>query len=198
MGQSADRRRTRVARRPAARRSGAYALVAIAVLFAAACSGDHQGVRGATTTSAPPTSAVAAPTTIGPVRPSTTVARAAPVSTLASGTYLDGTPGTPHYFLSLATKADGSLSGSLGFLYQDGKTSVVFPFGGTARGGVATLHPGPPPQSGSASQSPGSVPSVVSATFGSGAITLGQCTTYMHFATSTADCVFHFSSEGLR
>jgi hypothetical protein len=116
---------------------------------------------------------------------------------LPDGIYVDGGEGTPHYFISLKNGTGGGISGSVAFLYQDGQTSVVFTFDGTVQSGVATLHPISIPQNGgSASQNPATVPSVLSATLGSKSIALGECTSYLHFTESLAQCQFIFSSRG--
>ncbi|MHB1582717.1 MAG: PASTA domain-containing protein [Acidimicrobiales bacterium] len=116
-----------------------------------------------------------------------------------NGIYVDGSQGTPHYFISLTNTTGGGLSGSVDFLYQDGQTSVVFTFEGTTQNAVATLHPTNIPQNGgSASQNPATVPSAISATLGPASISLGECTSYLHFTQSLAQCGFAYSSQGVR
>ena len=115
---------------------------------------------------------------------------------VANGIYVAGSPGTPHYFISL-TNGSGGITGSVEFLYQDGQTSVVFTFDGTVQNGMATLNPtGVPQNGGSASQDPATVPSAISATLGQGSISLGECTSYLHFTKSLAQCDFTYSSGG--
>jgi len=132
----------------------------------------------------------------------TTATSSAPGGTAPAfplGVYVDGPPGTPHYYLSVGQAPDGSLSGALHFLYQDGQTSVVFTFTGTVSGDAGTLKPVTIPQdAGSASQDPSTVPGAVSATFGGNTVLLGECTAYLHFATSLQDCTFTYSSKGVR
>jgi len=129
-------------------------------------------------------------TAVVPTTPSTS----APISsTLPNGTYREGTSTQttfPGYFISLLTRTDGTVTGSVDFSYEDGQTSVVFTFTGTGQDGVLTLMPNSVPQNGSAAQNPNSVPSAIAATYGGGSINLGECTQYLHFAMSNADCLF--------
>jgi hypothetical protein len=105
------------------------------------------------------------------------------VTTLPSGIYTDGPQGTPHYFITLTSQADGTLSGTVTFLAQDGNTPTAFTFTGTTQSGVATLTP--------------SVGSAITAPYSNGQIMLGGCTSYLQFAQSNADCTFNFSPNGL-
>jgi hypothetical protein len=50
------------------------------------------------------------------------------------------------------------------------------------------------PQNGSASQNPTTVPAAISATYGPGSITLGECSSYLHFVQSMAQCTFSRSA----
>ena len=102
---------------------------------------------------------------------------------LPSGTYVSGPEGTAHYFISLTTSSTGDLKGTVSFLAQDGQTPTAFTFSGTTQATVATL-------------TPSSGPPTIAALFGSQQITLGECTTYLQFATSNADCDFTFSPSG--
>jgi hypothetical protein len=102
---------------------------------------------------------------------------------LPSGIYLDGGPGTPHYYISLSSdQGNGTISGSLSFLYQDGQTSPVFSFTGLTNSGTATLTP--------SSDSP------ISATYSTKQLQLGECTQYLKFARSLSQCTFTFSPGG--
>jgi len=114
---------------------------------------------------------------------STTAPASTLTTTLPSGIYTDGPQGTPHYFVTLTSQADGTLQGTVTFLAQDGNTPTVFTFTGTTQSGVATLTP--------------SVGSPITAPFGTNQITLGNCTSYLQFAQSNADCTFNFSPNGL-
>jgi hypothetical protein len=146
---------------------------------------------GSTSTSQTPE-----PTTTGPA--TTTMPPSLPASSpgLQSGLYLDGTQGSPHYFVSLTAESNGRLIGAVEFLYQDGQTSVVINFSGTWQGGVATLHPESIPQNGSASQEPSTVPSAISMPYSRTGIELGECTQYLHFAEGESQCEFSYSANG--
>jgi hypothetical protein len=104
-----------------------------------------------------------------------------------SGDYVDGADGTPHYFVTLSAQPNGSLTGSVQFLAQDGNTNVAFSFSGTWRAGVAILTPG-----GGTAQN---VPSSISMPFSSSGLSLGGCTGYLQFATSQASCQFSFNGS---
>jgi hypothetical protein len=102
---------------------------------------------------------------------------------LPSGIYLDGGSGTPHYYVSLKVEPDGTLSGALSYLYQDGQTSPVFSFSGPTNSGTATL-----------TRSTGGSP--ISLTYSANQMQFGECTQYLKFATSLAQCTFTFSPGG--
>ncbi|MCK4177898.1 hypothetical protein [Aciditerrimonas ferrireducens] len=153
------------------------------------------GSAGSVSTSSHP-QRVAATGSDAPGSSSTAAAASTPL--VGTGVYVDGGVGTPHYFVVLNTSTASSIGGSVDFVYQDGQTSVVFTFRGTVGddGTVATLTPLAVPQhSGSASQPPGSIPSALSATLAHGSISLGECTSYLHFAPSEAACTFSASSS---
>jgi hypothetical protein len=117
--------------------------------------------------------------------PAPTTSTTSPLaSTLPSGTYTNGPSGTPHYFITLTTSTDGTLSGTVTFLAQDGRTPTAFTFTGTSQDGVATLTP--------------SQGSTITAPFSANQLTLDGCTTYLQFATSTSDCLFSFSPGGVQ
>jgi hypothetical protein len=124
--------------------------------------------------------------------PSTTTTTTSPSTTatsptaglLPSGIYTDGQSGTPHYFITLTTSPNGDLRGNVSFLAQDGQTRLAFTFTGTTQSGSATLTP--------------STGQPISATFTDGQLALGDCTTYLEFATSNADCTFSFSASGVQ
>lgn len=85
----------------------------------------------------------------------------------------------------------------MNYLYQDGQTSVVFTFtglnqgiGGSSERGILTLTPELVPRDGSASQKPSTLPSAISATYDSSRISFGECTNYLHFANTLAECTF--------
>jgi hypothetical protein len=139
------------------------------------------------------TSTIPSTTVIRP--PSSASTTAVPVQNpLPSGIYANGAPGTPHYYLSLTGASNGSVTGSVSFLYQDGQSSVVITFDGTSQNGTALLHPTSVPQNGSASQNPATVPAAISANYGQESITLGECPSYLHFVQSMTQCTFASSA----
>jgi hypothetical protein len=83
----------------------------------------------------------------------------------------------------LTSQADGTISGSVSFLYQDGQTSPVFSFSGPTNSGTATLTP-----------SSGGSP--ISITYSKKQMQLGECTGYLKFASSLAQCTFSYSPGG--
>ena len=116
----------------------------------------------ATVTSSPSASALAGPT-------------------LASGIYVDGPPGTPHYFVTLTAAADGTIAGTLAFIAQDGQTTEARPFTGQVLDGIATLNF----KGGSTG----------TASVGTAGFELGECQQWMSFAQSRTDCDFHLASS---
>jgi hypothetical protein len=113
----------------------------------------------------------------------TTTTASAAARELPSGIYLDGGSGTPHYYVSLTTQSDGTISGSLSYLYQDGQTSAVFSFSGSTNSGTATLTP-------STAGGP------ISVTYSAKQMQFGECTQYLKFAQSMAQCTFTYSPGG--
>jgi hypothetical protein len=95
-----------------------------------------------TTTTAPPAPATTSPPVVSPpappVAPATTVppTTVPPPPVVPNGVYVSDVAGdVPHYFLSLTMSTDGSVTGSVAFAYQDGQTSTVFAFAGSAQTG---------------------------------------------------------------
>jgi hypothetical protein len=113
----------------------------------------------------------------------------------SAGTYVDGGQGTPHYFVSLTFDAGNQVHGSVGFIYQDGQTGAAFTVTGTIRTGVMTLYPSnvQPPRQGMTALAD-HVPTVIMAPSQVNSLTLGDCTSYLTFATSLADCTFTHAS----
>jgi hypothetical protein len=117
---------------------------------------------------------------------------------LPNGIYVNGAPNTSlvtHYFVSLTNGANGGVSGSVDFQYEEGQVIVVFTFGGTVQNGIATLLPiAVPRNGGSASQNPGAVPSAIAAPIGHKSLFLSGCTAYLHFVEGQAQCGFAYHS----
>lgn len=172
------------------------ALFALAILLAlgiAIFAITRPSPKGQAASSTRPTTT--SPASTSTTRPTTTAPPATVSNPLASGTYANGSPGTPHYFLSVSSSSSGDLTGSVNYLYQDGQTSVVFTFDGSDQNGTATVRPTSVPQNGAASQNPATVPAVISATYGQGSVDLGECVSYLHFAQSLAQCTFTDSPQ---
>jgi hypothetical protein len=104
-------------------------------------------------------------------------------SELPSGIYVNGPQGTPHYFIALTDNADGTFRGTVSLLAQDGQTSAVFTFTATNQSGIATLTT--------------SSGRIITGPYGAKALTLGECTAYLQFVQSLADCTFTFAPGGL-
>jgi serine/threonine protein kinase len=142
--------------------------VALVVAIILAVAGVFNGGPSTTTTTTSPSTTTTSPT----------------AGLLPSGIYTDGQSGTPHYFITLTTSPNGDLRGNVSFLAQDGQTRLAFTFTGTTQSGSATLTP--------------STGQPISATFTDRQLALGDCTTYLEFATSNADCTFSFSASGVQ
>jgi hypothetical protein len=148
----------------------------------AACSDDSDSnssqstttARRSTTTSAAP-STTAAPTTTTAAPTTTTAASNVP----QSGSYVNGSSDVPHYVLQLTANPNGSLSGTMTFIFQDGTSSEVFTFSGQTSGSSATLTP--------------STGSPIQATFAQGQVQLENCTSYLQYATEATQCTFTLS-----
>ena len=65
----------------------------------------------------------------------------APAAALATGTYAPaGASGTPHYVVTISSAENTDFGGAMNFVYQDGKTSLVFDFSGTVTGPRGWRH----------------------------------------------------------
>jgi len=148
----------------------AAALLGVAVLLAACATSHSVGGVGSSTTE-PGTSAPGSGS-------STTATTATPSSLPAAGTYVDGPSDQPHYALVLAVGPAGALSGTLNFVYQDGRTAAQFTFSGTAASGTAQLT------------SHGGGPGAFTAGYAPGRFVLSGCTAYLQYAMSAAACTF--------
>lgn len=115
--------------------------------------------------------------------------------TLSSGVYNGGSPSTPHYFVVLTVGTDGSVKGSVQYVFQDGQTTVVIPFTGNAQSGVATLNVGQIPNTGRSWLNATNAPSSISATYTSSSLNLGECSSYLS-VQSLSQCDFTYSPNG--
>jgi hypothetical protein len=102
---------------------------------------------------------------------------------LPSGIYVNGPPGTPHYFIALTDTTAGAFRGTVSFSAQDGQTSAAFTFTATTQSGIATLTT--------------SSGRIITAPMGPKQISLGVCTDYLPFVQGLADCSFTFAPGGL-
>jgi hypothetical protein len=160
-------------RRPSPRTLSAAAPLAVLAALSAACStsGSSSASTATTTSSSMPVSPTTAPsTTAGGVVP-------------ATGVYADGATGTPHYLLDVTAVSGSTMSGTLEFVFQDGRTQTVWTFTGTVHDGSATL-----------TTSPGG--KTISLTYTTSSIVLASCTAYLQYAQSDSQCTFTRSSPG--
>jgi PASTA domain len=123
-----------------------------------------------------------------------------PASLFPTGVFVNGTVGTPQYFITLVAKGGYQFSGSVNFLYQDGQTSVVFTFDGTGFGGAATIRPTADPGAGSDLQTSGTLPASITASYAKDAIgwiDLHSCNAFLHFINAATQCNFESTTSGL-
>lgn len=167
------------------RRVAAGAALALAVVLAGCGGAAHRGAtnRSTTSSSAPTTTQSTSPPATAPATSSTA---AQPASTLpGAGYYADGPMSQPRYYIDLVSSTPATVSGTVGFQYQDGRTQSQFSFSGAPRAGQATFT------------TDGS-PSTVQATYTSGAIDLPGCNSYLPYAgTSAGACSFSFQGTSL-
>jgi len=98
---------------------------------------------------------------------------------LASGLYTDGPDGTPHYDLSFAPGPGGVLTGSVSFLYQDGRVSTVGSYAATlSRSGKITLTLGDG--------------KTLSGIYTAGHLNLAGCAAALPLATFAGGCAFAY------
>lgn len=169
-------------------------------------SGGGAGTTDGTTTTRPPgtttttTTPSSTPTSAGSSStsaPAGTTTTAPGGGILATGTYVAGSPGTPHYVVRVTSAAPDAVAGSVQFVYQDGRTVTVLTFTGTTAGPVATLRPTATTRIGnSGRQRTASLPPSVTATLGRGSLVLQGCTGFLTFATTASDCAFTLTSGG--
>ena len=104
---------------------------------------------------------------------------------LPAGYYVDGGPGTPHYFLLVSKSHGAAVSGTLGFLGQDGQTGLTQPFTGRVSDGLVTFS--------------FSKAGNRTATFDTGStpasLDLGACLNYLHLNQSVTQCTFNHASN---
>lgn len=187
--------------------SAAVVAVALALgLGLGLSSGGGAGTADGTTTTRPPgtttstTSPSATPTSAGT---SSTTAPTGATTTgpgsgiLVTGTYVAGSPGTPHYVVRVTSATPDAVAGSVQFDYQDGRTATVLTFTGTAAGPDVTLRPTAVTRVGiSGRQRTTPLPPSITASLGRGTLVLEGCTGFLDFATTASDCTFTLTSGG--
>jgi len=120
--------------------------------------------RASTPSPPPPPSPAPAPPGSGPV---------------PGGLYVDAPDGSPHYIIALSLSEHDAISGSVTFLYQDGRTATVGRYTGTVSpGGKLTMVFG----SGKA----------LAGAYGRGVLTLANCRPVLAWAASVAGCRFSY------
>lgn len=139
---------------------------------AAACgSSGPSSHQSSTTSSTTPTTSPATTTTTGAAN-----------GLLAVGQYTSGAQSQPHYVIDISESSASTLSGTITFVYQDGRTSTVLTFSGTPASGSAALTTAPGAR-------------VVNATYTSDSIVLESCTEYLQYATNATACSFSYTSS---
>lgn len=97
---------------------------------------------------------------------------------LADGLYVDAPDGQPHYVLALARNRSGAVSGSISYLYQDGRISTIGKYTGMlASNGRLTITIGG---------------RTLTGTYQSTQFTLASCTRALRWATQQGDCGFTY------
>jgi hypothetical protein len=98
---------------------------------------------------------------------------------LADGLYTDAADGTPHYVIALDVSGNDSISGSVTFLYQDGRTQTIGKYTGKLSGSGrlrVTFAGG----------------KALAGTYGTGQLTLTGCTSVLTWAVRPAGCRFTY------
>jgi len=104
---------------------------------------------------------------------------------IPAGYYVDGRPGTPHWFIHLDTGPGDEISGTIAFVGQDGQTGMSQAFSGQLKDGLGTLLLS---NAGVQTASIGTNPHVPT-------LYLGVCTKYLEFVTSLAQCAFTHAAD---
>jgi hypothetical protein len=97
----------------------------------------------------------------------------------ANGLYTDAADGTPHYVIALDVSGDDDISGSVTFLYQDGRTDTIGHYTGKLADG------------GKLSMSFDGGKALVG-TYGTGQLTLTNCTSVLKWAVEGIGCRFTY------
>ena len=138
----------------------------------------------------PPVGALSAPATQVQSRSARAAASSTPrVSPsysirLKVGDYQDGPSGLPHYDLEIASSSSTGYSGSVGFVYQDGRVSKIFSFASASSNSDSTLK----------TSTQGLNPVVQ---IGNGGVVLADCRDYLKEAWSAEACDFESVPRGV-
>jgi hypothetical protein len=128
------------------------------------------------------------------VQQPTNVLASSGLPSLRSGIYTDGPPGYPHYFVSLEVSPDGSITGNVDYLYQDGSTDAALTFLGTGQDGIANLQAS---YSGAPNESSAG-PTAITMTWSPNKIRMSNCAFYLpQERPSNSGCYFRYSAKGL-
>jgi hypothetical protein len=153
---------------------------------AAAGPARHPSVRSSTrsstsqSTPAPKQSDASAPPTPVPAAYSPSPApHGSGATALADGLYTDAADGTPHYVIALDVSGNDDVSGSVTFLYQDGRTDTIGNYTGKLSGGgklSMTFDDG----------------KALAGTYRAGQLTLTSCTSVLTWAVNKIGCRFAY------
>ena len=100
---------------------------------------------------------------------------------LPAGYYVNGSPGTPHWFLLVSSSHGARVAGTLAFEGQDGQTGLAQTFSGQLQSDLASLD---------LSRS-GVRTATINLQTSPATISLGACMAYLQFVTSVPECTFH-------
>jgi|GEM_PF-4471984 len=90
---------------------------------------------------------------------------------------------------------DGSITGNVDYLYQDGKTDVALTFIGAGQDNIANLQA----TYSNAPNQPGQGPSAITMTWSSNKIQMGDCDFYLQQDhPNNSGCYFNYSPRGIR
>jgi len=105
---------------------------------------------------------------------------------IPTGYYVNGKPGTPHWFIQVSTSQGTEISGTLSFVGQDGQTGGAQTFSGHLQDGLLTLN----------LSSAGVRTGYVNIKNHPPGIYLDGCTSYLNLAiNSLAQCYFSHAAD---
>lgn len=120
-----------------------------------------------------------APTASSTAPGPSSASRGSRTAALADGLYTDAADGTPHYAIALNMSGDDGISGSVTFLYPDGRTATIGGYTGKlAAGGKLSLI--------------FADRQALAGTYGNGQLTLTGCTSALTWAVKPVGCRFTY------